>query len=163
MDDKEFEQTLAYVKREIDYGGAKPKQRTRQAQSRPPQQRQPVRKSLRKRKMQRRKRILTGMTALFAILLVVLLVLIFKSCSADTSLAGTWRIDETTIYDFDGKNRGVLHTSLNDYPFTYKVSGDSLTIDFDSDAATDATYTYSIKGKILTLTRDDGVYTLTKD
>lgn len=131
--------------------------------SRHPQHRQPVRKSSRKRKIQRRKRILAGMTALFAVLLVVLLVLIFKSCSADTSLTGTWRIDETTIYDFDGKNRGVLHTSLNDYPFTYKISGDSLTIDFDSDAATDTTYTYSIKGKTLTLTRDDGTYTLTKD
>ena len=159
MDDKEFEEILASVKRELRDDGAVDQRRA-------PQQthaKNTVRRSGKKRRMQRRRRLLAALTGLALILLIVLIVLVVKSCSADTSLAGTWRIDETTIYDFDGKNRGVLHTSLNDYPFTYKVSGDSLTIDFDSDAATDATYTYSIKGKTLTLTRDDGVYTLTKD
>lgn len=159
MDDKEFEETLASVNRELRDDRAV-------NQRRAPQQRHTgntVRRSGKKRKMQRRRRLLAALTGLAFILLIVLIVLAVKSCSADTSLAGTWRIDDATVYEFDGKGSGVLHTSLNDYAFTYTVEDDTLRIDFASSAATDTAYQYSIKGNTLTFERDGETYKLTKD
>lgn len=158
MDDKEFEETLASVKRELRDDRAV-------NQRRAPQQthtRNTVRRSGKKRRMQRRRRLLAALTGLALILLIVLIVLVVKSCSADTSLAGTWRIDDT-VYEFDGKGSGVLHTSLNDYTFTYTVEDNTLRIDFASNAATDTAYQYSIKGNTLTFERDGEIYKLTKD
>ena len=158
MDDKEFEETLASVKRELRDDRAVDQRRT-------PQQthaENTVRLSRKKRKMQRRRRLLAALTGLALILLIVLIVLVVKSCSADTSLAGTWRIDDT-VYEFDGKGSGVLHTSLNDYAFTYTVEDDTLRIDFASSAATDTAYQYSIKGNTLTFERGGEIYKLTKD
>lgn len=158
MDDKEFEETLASVKRELRDDRAVDQRRT-------PQQthaKNTVRLSGKKRKMQRRRRLLAALTGLALILLIVLIVLVVKSCSADTSLAGTWRIDDT-VYEFDGKGSGVLHTSLNDYAFTYTVEDDTLRIDFASSAATDTAYQYSIKGNTLTFERGGEIYKLTKD
>ena len=134
-------------------------------QRRTPQQthaKNTIRLSGKKRKMQRRRRLLAALTGLALILLIVLIVLVVKSCSADTSLAGTWRIDDT-VYEFDGKGSGVLHTSLNDYAFTYTVEDDTLRIDFASSAATDTAYQYSIKGNTLTFERGGEIYKLTKD
>lgn len=158
MDDKEFEETLASVKRELKDDEAV-------NQKRAPQQthaKNTVRRSRNKRKMQRKKRLRVLLTGLAAVLLIVLIVLVVKSCSADTSLAGTWRIDDT-VYEFDGKGSGVLHTSLNDYAFTYTVEDDTLHIDFASSAATDTTYQYSINGNTLTFERGGEIYKLTKD
>lgn len=159
MDDKEFEETLASVKRELKDDEAV-------NQKRAPQQthtKNAVRRSGKKRRMQRRRRLLATLTGLALILLIVLIVLVVKSCSADTSLTGTWRIDDTTVYEFDGKGSGVLHTSLNDYAFTYTVEDDTLHIDFASDAATDTAYQYSIKGNTLIFERGGETYKLTKD
>ena len=159
MDDKEFEETLAFVKRKLRDDEAV-------NQKRAPQQthaKNTVRRSRNKRKMQRKKRLRVLLTGLAAVLLIVLIILAVKSCSADTSLAGTWRIDDTTVYEFDGKGSGVLHTSLNDYAFTYTVEDDTLHIDFASSAATDTTYQYSIKGNTLTFERGGETYKLTKD
>ena len=159
MDDKEFEETLASVKRKLRDDEAV-------NQRRAPQQthtRNTVRRSGKKRRMQRRRRLLAALTGLALILLIVLIVLAVKSCSADTSLAGTWRIDDTTVYEFDGKGSVVLHTSLNDYAFTYTVEDDTLHIDFASSAATDTAYQYSIKGNTLTFARNGETYKLTKD
>lgn len=158
MDDKEFEIDLASVKRELRDDRAVDQRRT-------PQQthaKNTVRLSGKKRKMQKRRRLLAALTGLALILLIVLIVLVVKSCSADTSLAGTWRIDDT-VYEFDGKGSGVLHTSLNDYAFTYTVEDDTLRIDFASSAATDTAYQYSIKGNTLTFERGGEIYKLTKD
>ena len=158
MDDKEFEIDLASVKRELRDDRAVDQRRT-------PQQthaKNTIRLSGKKRKMQRRRRLLAALTGLALILLIVLIVLVVKSCSADTSLAGTWRIDDT-VYEFDGKGSGVLHTSLNDYAFTYTVEDDTLRIDFASSAATDTAYQYSIKGNTLTFERGGEIYKLTKD
>ena len=159
MDDKEFEETLASVKRELKDDEAV-------NQKRAPQQthaKNTVRRSRNKRKMQRKKRLRVLLTGLAAVLLIVLIILAVKSCSGDTSLAGTWRIDDATVYEFDGKGSGVLHTSLNDYAFTYTVEDDTLRIDFASSAATDTTYQYSIKGNTLTFERGGETYKLTKD
>lgn len=159
MDDKEFEETLASVKRKLRDDEAVNQRRT-------PQQthtRNTVRRSGKKRRMQRRRRLLAALTGLALILLIVIIVLVVKSCSADTSLTGTWRIDDTTVYEFDGKGSGVLHTSLNDYAFTYTVEDNTLHIDFASNAATDTAYQYSIKGNTLTFERGGETYKLTKD
>lgn len=159
MDDKEFEETLASVKREL-------RDEKTADQRRAPQQthaKNTVRRSEKKRRMQRRRRLLAALTGLALILLIVLIVLAVKSCSGDTSLAGTWRIDDATVYEFDGKGSGVLHTSLNDYAFTYTVEDDTLRIDFASSAATDTAYQYSIKGNTLTFERGGEIYKLTKD
>lgn len=159
MDDKEFEETLASVKRKLRDDEAV-------NQKRAPQQthtRNTVRRSGKKRRMQRRRRLLAALTGLALILLIVIIVLAVKSCSGETSLAGTWRIDDATVYEFDGKGSGVLHTSLNDCAFTYTVEDDTLRIDFASSAATDTAYQYSIKGNTLTFERGGETYKLTKD
>lgn len=159
MDDKEFEETLASVKRELKDDEAV-------NQKRAPQRthaKNTVRRSRNKRKMQRKKRLRAALTGFAAVLLIVLIVLVVKSCSADTSLAGTWRIDDTTVYVFDGKGNGVMHTSLSEYAFTYTIEGNTLTIDFASDAATDTAYQYTIKGNTLTFERGGETYKLTKD
>ena len=69
--------------------------------------------------MQRRRRLLKGMVLLLAVVLIVLVAILLRSCSAGRPLLGTWKIDETTFYDLDGKNRTVLHTSPNDSDRNY--------------------------------------------
>ena len=163
MDNREFEKTFSSIKQdmEADEGSAQPGQgrtipnrNARQAQGQ---------KNTRKRTSKKQRRVRIVMVVILAILLIALSVFALKSCSGDSSLSGTWRIDDTTVYEFDGKGSGVLHTSLNDYAFTYTVEDDTLRIDFASSAATDTTYQYSIKGNTLTFERGGETYKLTKD
>ena len=55
-----------------------------------------------------------------------------------------------------------MRLSSSEYPFTYRVDGDTVTIDFVSEAAADRDYTYSVKGDTLTLTSGSQQYTMTK-
>ena len=113
--------------------------------------------------MRRKKHLLVGAAVLLVALMILLAVVLRNNGTTGASLAGTWRIDDTTVYEFDGKGNGVMHTSLSEYAFTYTVEGSTLTIDFANEAATDTAYQYSIKGKTLTLKRGGEVYELKKE
>ena len=103
------------------------------------------------------------LVGMIAILVILTTVLIVKLTHSGDGLKGTWHADEYTVYEYDGKGSGSMHTSLSEYPFTYEAKDGALSIDSENEASRDTVYQYSIKGKTLTLTREDGTYTLTKD
>lgn len=119
-----------------------------------------------KRKRQRRRRIRTGIITLLVLaVLIVGIVLICKSCSADRPIVGTWDYDSVTVYRFDKGGKGALELPNSTYEFSYKTVGDRLTIDFDSEFATDSSYTFTAKENKLTLVSvedPDANYVLTK-
>ena len=109
-----------------------------------------------KRKRQRRKRICTGIIALLVLaVLIIGIVLICKSCSADKSIVGTWDYDTVTVYRFDKGGKGALELPNRSYEFSYMTDGDKLTIDFVSESATDSIYVYTVNNDTLTLVSED--------
>lgn len=137
------------------------------------------RRTAKKRKQHR----LLGISAavLAIILLAILIIVVAKSCSSGGDvpygtdvlngtdvLSGTWDLDGITVYQFDGKGNGALNLPSNTYPFTYEIKDNELRIDFESDAARDADYTFSVKNGVLTMTGGEGsiepgrVYELTR-
>jgi len=116
-----------------------------------------------RRKRQRRRRIRTGIITLLVLaVLIVGIVLICKSCSADKSIVGTWDYDTVTVYRFDKGGKGALELPNGSYEFSYNIDGDKLTIDFISESATDSTYTFYINDDALTLIGDGSSYVLKK-
>lgn len=110
-----------------------------------------------KRKRQRRRRIRTGIITLLVLaVLIVGIVLICKSCSADRSIVGTWDYDSITVYRFDKGGKGALELPNGIYAFTYKTDGEKLSVDFENESATDSTYTYTVTEDTLTLVSEDG-------
>ena len=104
-------------------------------------------------------------TAVVVIALLIFgIVLLFKSCSTDHNIVGTWDFDTITVYRFGKGGKGELILPNSNFSFTYKIKDDTLTIDFESENATDSTYTFSVTDDKLTLTAEssDAVYVLTK-
>ena len=79
-----------------------------------------------------------------------------------SALKGSWKIDSITTYEFDGSGKGVMHTAVADYPFFYDATGDTLSVDFESEKAEDSEYRYTLSGDSLTLTRYGKEYHMTK-
>lgn len=77
-------------------------------------------------------------------------------------LEGIWKLDEITVYEFDGRDRGIMLTAVDNYTFVYSAQDGKLNIDFDYDGATDSEYTYAIDGDKLTMSRSGMDYELTK-
>lgn len=78
-------------------------------------------------------------------------------------LSGKWRLDQNTMYEFDGYGRGLLHTGVDNYSFAYSAQDGLLAIDFDTDNGRDSEYTYVIDGDSMTLTRGSATYDFTKE
>ena len=116
----------------------------------------------------RRQRRLTIITVILAAVMILSIILIVKSCSGSDVLKGTWNLDGVTVYQFDGNGHGSLNLPSNTYAFTYEIKDNELHIDFESDAARDADYTFSVKNGVLTMTGGEGsvepgrVYELTR-
>ena len=109
-----------------------------------------------RRKTQRRRRIRTGIITLLVLaVLTVSIVLICKRCSADKSIVGTWDYDTVTVYRFGKGGKGALELPNGSYEFSYNINGDKLTIDFESDSATDSIYVYTVNNDTLTLASED--------
>lgn len=95
----------------------------------PPRPRQQIpRKRQSPRKRRQKKRRIAIISSLAAILLIVCIVLICKSCTGNHDLAalqGAWHYDEYTEYEFDGKGNGCMCLDEeNHFEFTYSVDGD---------------------------------------
>ena len=89
------------------------------------------------------------------VILIVIIVLICRSCSADKSIVGTWDYDTVTVYRFDKGGKGALELPNRSYEFSYMTDGDKLTIDFVSESATDSIYVYTVNNDTLTLVSED--------
>ena len=111
---------------------------------------------------------MTIITVILAAVLILSVILIVKSCSGSDVLKGTWNLDGVTVYQFDGNGHGSLNLPSNTYPFTYEIKDNELHIDFESDAARDADYTFYVTNGVLTMTGGEGsvepgrVYELTR-
>lgn len=154
MDDKDIEE----IKRLVEQ---KPPVRNRP----PIPKAEQMRRKAEREKQRRRRQIIMNTAAVAVIALFIFgIILLFKSCSTDHSIVGTWDYDTVTIYRFDKNGKGELILPNSTFAFTYKIKDDTLTIDFESENATDSTYTFSVTDDKLTLTAEssDAVYVLTK-
>lgn len=119
-----------------------------------------------KRKRQRRRRIRTGIITLLVLaVLIVGIVLICKSCSADRSIVGTWDYDSVTVYRFDKGGKGALLLPNESHVFSYSIEEDQLVIDFENENVTDHTYIFTVNGSKLTLADEESAgieYVLTR-
>lgn len=127
--------------------------------------RQHIPQKRRTAKKRKQRRLLGISAAVLAIaLLVVIIIVVAKSCSSGGDvpnstdvlngtdvLSGTWDLDGITVYQFDGKGNGSLKLPDNTYLFTYKMNDNSLSIDFESEAARDITYTFTVENEKLLL------------
>lgn len=114
----------------------------------------------RRNKLRWRRRARHGLIVAFAVLLVFGLVMLVGSLRHD-DLKGAWALDDTTVYEFDGRGHGTLRLPLGSYAFSYAIEGDFLTIDFEDETAVDAGYSYNRSGNVLTLDNNTGkVYRL---
>lgn len=78
-------------------------------------------------------------------------------------IAGLWKIDDITSYEFDGLGRGIMHTAVDRYTFRYSAENGKLDVDFDIDNAMDAEFTYKISGGTMTMSRNGVDYKMTKE
>ena len=79
----------------------------------------------------------------------------------DKAILGTWAADEYTSLRFDEGGQGCMLLPESEYEFAYELDGDTLSIDFVSSRANDASYTISISDESMILTLTYG--TLSKD
>lgn len=80
---------------------------------------------------------------------------------------GTWVYDQYTKYEFDGNGNGYMCLENLHYKYTYGISDDELTLDFENDAVHDCIYTFEINDNTLTIIGGEGTvggtYELTKE
>lgn len=102
---------------------------------------------------------------LAVLILIVVLIACFNTHNSDI-LKGTWDLDGVTVYRFDGKGTGSLDLPGSSYAFVYEIKDDVLSIDFESEAARDKTYTFTVDKNKLMLTDGEGkgtkIFELTK-
>ena len=71
-------------------------------------------------------------------------------------IAGTWNLDGTTTYEFDGNGTGAMVLPSISYDFTYMINGDRLVIDFANEILQDSTYTFLVEDGTLTMIGGEG-------
>ena len=77
-------------------------------------------------------------------------------------LLGVWDMDENTYYVFDGKDRGILLTGVDNYTFVYSAENGELRVDSDVSQGEDVVYEYTIDGDSMTWKRGSATYHLTR-
>lgn len=79
-----------------------------------------------------------------------------------SEVEGIWDLDGNTIYEFDGRGRGIMLTAVDNYTFVYSAENGELIVDFDIDDAMDARFSYTVSGDTLTMSRGGQNYVFTK-
>ena len=69
----------------------------------------------------------------------------------ENSLTGSWTTDGITIYEFKDNGKGMLKLPLSEYEYSYKIDGNKLHIDFESEETTDSDYEYYFENDNLIL------------
>ena len=121
--------------------------------------RQRTRAAMRRKRIQRQRRILfTSILILVITLIIILCFVIFKPKTNKNfgELNGVWKYDEYTQYEFNKNGEGCMCLDEVRYKYTYSISGDKLTLDFADDAVHDCTYSYAVNENKLTLVGEDG-------
>lgn len=128
-------------------------------------------KKIKKNSQRKNMLILTvAITTCFIVAIIIFLIYMNGSVSSkDLSvLDGIYVYDESIKYEFDGSGKGTMNIDEQyKFEYTYKIKKEQLILNFIDDAVHDATYTYSLKGDILTLVGGEGTaggeYTLSKE
>ena len=107
-----------------------------------------------KLKGNRRKHLLFFSAALIAFIIVVVLIVNDRAGRTDP-LCGKWDLDGTTVYVFDGKGSGALELPKANYEFRYKISGNTVSIDFADDRVRDISYEFTVDADKLTIERKE--------
>lgn len=119
-----------------------------------------------RRKHRNKKTIVIVTAAVIVILAVIISLIVFGGNSKSDVLAGTWKYDQYTEYEFSGDGTGFLCVDDVRYEYKYKISGDKLKLDFTEDVVRDCEYTFTVDNKNLTLVggegTDKGTYNLNK-
>lgn len=122
------------------------------------------RKAKRLRKQRQRKQL--QFTIGILLILIVALVIVLASIHQQSPIEGTWYMDEVTAYEFRNGGKGAMILPSAEYEFTYSITDNNLSIDFEYEGAKDAQYIFTINGNTLTLeggnTTTQGTYVLSK-
>lgn len=85
--------------------------------------------------------------AAMVVLSLIVIPLFFKEgVIGGDVLKGTWSLDGTTVYQFEGNGKGAMILPNKAYSFSYIVNEEEMTvsIDFEHKKAKDATYSYQV-------------------
>lgn len=80
-------------------------------------------------------------------ILVLSMIMVIRSCGPrGDALMGTWDLDGTTIYQFNGNGEGAMILPSKAYAFRYSINEETgtVSIDFENERATDYTYEYQV-------------------
>ncbi len=97
-----------------------------------------------------------ALIAVVVVLLLTLLIVGLKGCSAKPTIEGRWNLDGNTVYEFYGDGKGALVLTTMTFEFDYTVKDDVVSIDFADERATDAKYEFAIEDDFLMLTGGPG-------
>lgn len=103
-----------------------------------------------------------------AVVIVVVFIIFALLPKSDLGVVkGTWVYDQYTRYEFDGNGNGCMCLEDLHYKYTYIISDDELTLDFENDTVHDCTYTFKINDNTLIIIGGEGTvggtYELTKE
>ena len=114
---------------------------------------------------------IVGLVVVIAVIAVISIILFKPSDTKNDptkadALSGAWMYDQYTKYEFDGYGKGCMCLSDTHYEYSYKINGNTLSMDFENEAVHDCSYTFSVKDNTLTIVGGEGTtggtYTLTK-
>ena len=104
------------------------------------------------------------MLAVLAVVFVLSAAMVARGLLRHDALKGTWTLDESTAYVFDGKGGGTLRLPMGSYAFSYTIEDNIVTLDFADEALTDASYSFLLGRNALTLDTNTGtVYWLERE
>lgn len=115
----------------------------------------------RRRRQRQRRMILIGLVVVIAVIAVVSIILFKPSdtkndpISAD-ALNGTWVYDQYTKYEFDGYGKGCMCLENTHYEYSYKINGNTLSMDFENEAVHDCSYIFAVNEGQLTIVGGEG-------
>lgn len=157
--DKELYEIMGLIKTDHTKRPTTPKQGQHSARSTPryaPSESERLRRVSNRRKQQKIRRwaIIGGAV----VLLLLVIILIFKGCAGGDVLKGTWDMDGTTVYQFEGNGKGAMILPSNTYTFKYTINEEEKTvsIDFEDEKANDYTYNYEVTKDKLILSGSEG-------
>jgi len=113
-------------------------------------------------KIKKRAKVTIVSIAIIIILVMLLFFLLNRKPKLSKVLIGSWITPGGTIYIFNKDNTGKMKVPLNDYPFTYKIEDNKLSIDYEEKSAFDPVYECTIKDDKLIFKGDNGTFTFKK-
>lgn len=115
-----------------------------------------MRRIQRKKRARRQRQIAILCLTIVAVIIFIAMILFIKKSLGSDKLQGTWVLDESTSYQFDGDENGAMLISDSKYRFTYEIKKDKLFIDYENDILVDGEYTFKVKKDVLTLIGGEG-------